>query len=174
MSKRYLVALIVLVFVPGLLLPSSGSAFAHHDEPHEPDIIVTGVRPCPDGYICLTGDAAREFRRQLEELAAQAALLAGLAVELPQAPENEEHRLSCDGLKANFEKLLDACMVRADLSWSDCKKSYAGSVGTAAWEFFMEICDDRKKKNEQTCRDDDATRQGLLAGLCNNNGGDLQ
>ena len=33
---------------------------------------------------------------------------------------------------------------------------------------------DKKKKNEQTCRDDDATRQGLLAGLCNNNGGDPQ
>ncbi|MDE0037596.1 MAG: hypothetical protein OXU77_08535 [Gammaproteobacteria bacterium] len=115
---KYFVALIALVS-SGLLLPSSGQAFADHGGPHEPDTIVVGVRPsCPDGYICLTGEDAREFRRQLLELAVQAALLAELARELPQAPEDGEAQVSCHGLKAEFKKLFDQCMRDADKGWA--------------------------------------------------------
>lgn len=171
MSKKYLVALIALVFVPGHLLPSSGSAFAHHDEPHEPDIVVTGVRPCPDGFICMTGDAAREFLQQLNEQAAQLALLRELVEQL-EAPRDEERRSSCVELNAIFKRLFDECMVKADTSWSDCKKAYGGSVVSGIWEVFKATCDEKKNENEQTCRDDYATRQGLLAPFCNTNDGD--
>ena len=93
-------------------------------------------------------------------------LLAELAREVPQAPEDEKHQVSCDGLKAEFKRLFDQCMRDADKGWGDCKKSWGGSVGSAAWELFMGICDDKKDEAEEKCRTDDENRQGLLAGLC--------
>lgn len=52
-------------------------ALADHGGPHDPDTIVVGERErCPDGHICLSGAEAREFARQLAEIAAQSAMIA--------------------------------------------------------------------------------------------------
>ena len=115
--RAYVVALGALLLGPSQLLPLNEPALADHGEPHEPDIIVIGVRPsCPAGAICLTGDAAREFARQLAELAAQE-LAIQLAQELPSAPTDGELQWDCSPLLAEFKELHDECMADADIAW---------------------------------------------------------
>ena len=152
-------------------------AFADHGEPHEPDVIVIGIRsPCPDGHICLSGQAARDFARQLAELVAQELLRQFLEGQPKDAPEDEptepELVLDCGAILAEFQSLFDTCMSDADIAWGNCKvERFEEGLLPMLLEIALQECDDAKKNDEQTCKDDDSRRRGLIAPVCPDDGG---
>ena len=83
----------------------------------------------------------------------------------PDDPEAEDE-WSCGPLLAEFDRILEACLDRAEVEYARCLVKYRNVLELLVEEVLLEHCKGIRQRAERSCERQDEMRRGLLPPQC--------